>query len=115
MMSALSMETSLSIPVLTQQQIEVLRTLAWLRERPDQCNRTVTLKDGTKTKWATPLCFGGMNGSHHSATATTLAKRGLVERFKNGRINHFDSHVKGSCYYRITDAGLEALAAVNPK
>jgi len=57
--------------------------------------------------WYTPLEFGGRNGSHHSGTATALAKKGLADRYKAGRINFFKSHHKGSCLYRISEKGLE--------
>lgn len=53
--------------------------------------------------WATPKDFGGTNHSHHSRTATNLARMGLLERRKHG----IDG--RGSCSYRITPKGL-ALA-----
>jgi len=96
---------------LTDRELDVLRELEWLHERHDQCNRNFMI-DGVMTHWGTPQYFGGSNGSHHSATATALAKKGLVDRYKGGRINFFESHIKGSCYYRITKAGLDALRAI---
>lgn len=50
--------------------------------------------------WVMPMDCGGGNGSHHSQTLTKLAKRGLCERKKYG-----GAHEKGSCRYRINDAG----------
>lgn len=72
--------------------------LEWIYHRPDQAWRA----DG----YARAMDFGGYNGSHHSATATRLARKGLVDRRKlpgpGGR---------GSCSYKITKAGLAALKA----
>jgi hypothetical protein len=97
---------------LTPNQREVLENLEYLHLRPDQCDRTVNRGDpAIDGKWGTCLAFGGSNGSHHSATATALAKRGLVDRLKGNRLNFFQSRTKGSCYYRITEAGIAALAA----
>jgi hypothetical protein len=84
--------------------------------------------------WARPMDIGARDGSHHSATLSGLTKRGLVERKKlhmiycyNGstqrqklvdnRWVYTDGHppstkccCKGSCRYRITSAGREALS-----
>lgn len=84
---------------LTDNQREVLCNLASLRESPNQCSR----RDG----WATPMDFGGSDGSHHSGTAKRLADKGLVTReqyrgWGGGR---------GSCAYKITEAGIAALQA----
>lgn len=59
--------------------------------------------------WLMPMDFGGTNGSHHSATATRLAKYGLVYRYKGGNINYFKSRSKGSCLYRISRHGITIL------
>jgi hypothetical protein len=87
--------------------------------------------------WAQPMDVGGRDGSHHSATLSGLAKRGLVERKKlhaiycynglthrqqlvEGRWVVTDGHppstkccCKGSCRYKITPAGREAIKDVN--
>lgn len=59
-----------------------------------------------------PLNFGGSNGSHHGATATKLAKRGLVEQRKRGYEWGGVPKGKGGWYrgskvYRPTQAGRE--------
>lgn len=60
-----------------------------------------------------PLDFGGSNGSHHGATATKLAGRGLVEQKKRGW-NWGETkgrwHERGSKAYRPTQAGRDAYA-----
>jgi len=61
------------------------------------------LKDG----WVMPMDCGGSNGSHHSYTLHKLAKRGLCDRKKYG-----NKREKGSCRYRINDAGRTFLAAL---
>lgn len=99
---------------LTENQIDVLRELADLRERPSQCSRQGIRSERhgiEKSAWATPQDFGGTNGSHHSATAKRLAQLGLVDRYNyhHDRLNHFTGKAKGACVYRITDAGIAAL------
>lgn len=98
---------------LTKNQTEVLRNLESC-ERSPHCGRTWTLPDGSETRAFAPLDFGGSNGSHHSATATALAKRGLVLRIKHVwfsplQVNRFNSRAKGSCHYVLTDAGRAVL------
>lgn len=97
---------------LTQRQIEVLKRLAAIKDNRYTNSRDLTSEvfaPEVRGYWAAPMDFGGTNGSHHSATATQLAKLGLVERYKNGRINTFNSRNKSSCCYRISAAGLAAL------
>lgn len=99
---------------LTDNQIDVLRSLAHLRDRPQQCSRQSISSERygiEKSAWATPQDFGGGDGSHHSATAKRLAQKGLVDRYNycTDRLNHFTGRAKGACVYRITDAGLAAL------
>lgn len=104
---------------LTSKQIDVLAEL----EGCDQMKlggRFWTLPDGSKARLFMPMEFGGTNGSHHSGTATSLAKRGLVDRLKcvpfgKSQLNRFNSRCKGSCHYRITDAGRAALAEQRSK
>lgn len=84
--------------------------------------------------WARPMDIGARDGSHHSATLSGLARRGLAERKKlhaiycyngstqrqklvNNRWVVTDGHppstaccCKGSCRYKITDAGRKVLA-----
>lgn len=71
--------------------------------------------------WQRPMDIGGRDGSHHSATLTRLAKRGLVERMKlHATYCYFGSlHLgkrvqrcccKGSCRYRRTPAGRREIA-----
>lgn len=79
--------------------------------------------------WARPMDVGARDGSHHSATLSALADRGLAERKKlhaiycyhgstqrqqlvDNRWVYTDGHppstkccCKGSCRYRITAAG----------
>jgi hypothetical protein len=50
--------------------------------------------------WVQAMDAGGTNGSHHSATLHKLSKRGLCDRWKLG-----NKREKGSCRYRINDAG----------
>lgn len=54
--------------------------------------------------WVMPMDCGGSNGSHHSYTLHKLAKRGLCDRRKYG-----GQREKGSCRYRINDAGRALL------
>lgn len=100
--------------VLTARQCEVLRDIARLADRPDQCSRNLTdetyFREEIRGMWAAPMDFGGTDGSHHSTTARQLAVRGLIDRYKNGKINTFNSRNKGSCCYRINSAGLAYLA-----
>lgn len=97
---------------LTKNQLDVLVELDGC-DRMKHGGRTWTLPDGTKARLYMPMEFGGSNGSHHSGTATALAKRGLVDRLKlsgiGTRLNNFRSRAKGSCHYRITEAGRLAL------
>ncbi|MEL6095863.1 hypothetical protein AAGG42_08230 [Stenotrophomonas maltophilia] len=101
---------------LTAKQLEVLIELQGC-EQVKLGGRTWSLPDGSKARLFTPMEFGGCNGSHHSGTATTLAKRGLVDRLKckswggGTQLNVFAGSSKGSCHYRITDAGRAALRA----
>lgn len=56
-----------------------------------------------------PIDFGGSNGSHHGATATKLAKRGLVEQRKRGlEWGEAPKRFRGSKVYRPTAAGRNA-------
>lgn len=93
---------------MTERQLEVLRNL------DDEL-------------WLTPMSVGGRDGSHHSATLAQLARRGLAERNKSchcGPGSWREAELlakgitpkwpwcrcKGSCRYRRTAAGREALA-----
>lgn len=49
--------------------------------------------------WRRPMDVGGSDGSHHSATLNTLTRRGFVQRQQRA------GYSRGSCLYRITDAG----------
>ena len=105
---------SATVATLTANQLEVLRDLARLLERPDLCSRrgvTSTRCGIARSAWATPLDFGGRSRSHHSATAKRLAQMGLVDRYNyhTDQLNNFAGCVKGACVYRITKAGLAAL------
>jgi len=86
--------------------------------------------------WARPMDIGARDGSHHSATLSGLAKRGLIEKKKlhsihciNGstyrsqlvdnRWEYTEGHpphpgcsCKGSCRYRITPAGRRLVKAL---
>lgn len=85
---------------LSDQQLDVLDTLAGF------------------VGWARPMDIGARDGSHHSETLNGLAKRHLVEREKlhaiyccNGSTHPPDAacRCKGSCRYRITQAGRKAV------
>ena len=100
---------------LSDRQLEVLRDIAWLADRPSQCSRDLTsevFRPEVRGHWAAPIDFGGQDGSHHSATAKQLAIKGLIDRYKNGKINSFSSRNKSSCCYRINSAGTRLLAAL---
>lgn len=86
---------------LTERDIE---TLDALRGASDDAIKHDT-RAMRRIGWVQPLDCGGGNGSHHSATLTKLAKRGLAERHKFG-----GPRDKGSCRYRITKAGRTFLA-----
>ena len=86
--------------------------------------------------WARPMDIGARDGSHHSATLSQLAHHGLVERKKlhaiycyNGSTRRqklvdnrraaTDGHppstaccCKGSCRYKITPAGRQAVRSM---
>lgn len=95
---------------LTDRQIDVLESLARLRgQRVSRDMTSESFPLEVRGYWAAPIDFGGTDGSHHSATATQLAKKGLVDRYKGGRINYFQSRSKGSCCYRIAGAGVAWL------
>ena len=99
---------------LTERQADLLSILAEIEGKPSRNSRNLTSEifpEEARGLWATPQDFGGTDGSHHSATATQLAKKGLVDRYKGGRINFFQSRSKGSCLYRINEAGRAFLAA----
>lgn len=98
---------------LTKNQLDVLVELNGC-DQMKYGGRIWTLPDGSKARLFMPMDFGGRSGSHHSGTATALAKRGLVDRLKVGwgpsQLNFFKGRQKGSCHYRITDAGRAAMA-----
>lgn len=85
-----------------EREREVLRDLAWLA------------KNGF-AEGAAPIQFGGTNGSHHGATATRMVGKGWVERRYrgNGWGQKHGLRSRGSCVYRITDAGRAILAALS--
>ena len=103
---------------LTERQIEVLEDLAAIRDRPMQCSRRSIHSERhgipAGLAWATPQDIGASDGSHHSGTATRLAKLGLVDRYKydGDQLNQFKTRNKGACVYRITQAGLDVLTAL---
>lgn len=100
---------------LSEQQLDVLDSLAVFGE------------------WARPMDIGARDGSHHSTTLNSLAKRGLVDRKKYHAIYCYfgsterkqlvdnswvytDGHppstkccCKGSCRYKITAAGRKVV------
>jgi hypothetical protein len=83
--------------------------------------------------WARPMDIGGRDGSHHSATLSQLARKGLVERKKLHAIYCYNGSAqrsklvgnrwvitnghppspacccKGSCRYKITPAGRKVV------
>lgn len=63
--------------------------------------------------WQAPLHFGGGNGSHHGVTARRMAdKLGWVEWCYRGHEpgEKLRNAERGSCLYRITAKGRQALA-----
>ena len=100
----------------TPNQKEVLLELEGC-EQMKYGGRVWTLPDGTKRRMFTPMEFGGMNGSHHSATATALAKQGFVDRFKYTRhqLNKFNGKAKGACVYALTGKGRQAVEILKGK
>jgi hypothetical protein len=58
-----------------------------------------------------PLDFGGGNGSHHGATATKLAKRGLADHRQRGAPwgDTRTTGARGSKVYKPTEAGRKAF------
>lgn len=84
---------------LTERDID---TLGELRAATDSFIRQDNWREG----WVMPMDCGGSNGSHHSYTLHKLAKRGLCDRKKYG-----NRREKGSCRYRINDAGRTFLDA----
>lgn len=102
--------------VLSERQFDVLRDIARLADRPSQCSRKLDwegLAPEIRGVWAAPMDFGGQDGSHHSGTARWLAQKGLIDRYKNGKVNYFKSRNKSSCCYRINSAGLALLAELS--
>lgn len=85
---------------LTERDVETLGEL----EAATDNYLSLDLKDG----WVMPMDCGGSNGSHHSYTLHKLAKRGLCDRKKYG-----GPRDKGSCRYRINDAGRTFLKKPN--
>lgn len=59
--------------------------------------------------WMRPMDFGGSNGSHHSHTATKLAKLGFVEVYMASEKRPWRSRYSGGKRYRLTDAGRREL------
>lgn len=59
-----------------------------------------------------PLDFGGADGSHHAQTTIRMCRKGWVERsFGLGfGIPKPNGAARGSCRYRITPQGRQALA-----
>jgi hypothetical protein len=84
---------------LTDRDFETLRDVLAATDNFIRCDN---YKDG----WVMPLDCGGSNGSHHSYTLRKLSLRGLCDRKKYG-----GKREKGSCRYRINNAGREAIAA----
>lgn len=86
----------------TERDIETLEALAF-------ATRNHSEVDPDRGGWVMPMDCGGFNGSHHSKTLAKLASRGLCERKKYG-----GPRVKGSCRYRISEAGKAFLKALKP-
>lgn len=71
----------------------------------DVLSSLTALGDG----WWRPMDFGGHDGSHHSATATRLARRGLVSRRDRGSL----SRARAVWNYTITAQGRAALTVAD--
>lgn len=109
----------------TEKELEVLRALAPWKRDPEP-------------RWHVPMDMGSWDGSHHSNTARRLAERGLVEMRRRGIGEPYTQEqvlamkgrfkrrnekrpayqrTKGSRgapkEYRISQAGIDALAAHN--
>ncbi len=67
--------------------------------------------------WQRPMDFGGGNGSHHAVTAKRMAhpSKGWVEwRYRGHEVGKpLRNAERGSCLYRITEKGRQALANHN--
>lgn len=87
--------------VLTKRDIEVLDDL---RVASDSAIKNDT-REMRCEGWVQPLDCGGFNGSDHSYRLSKLAKHGVAERHKFG-----GRRSKGSCLYRINEAGRLVLA-----
>jgi hypothetical protein len=76
-------------------------------------DQSLKYADETERYGIAPLDFGGSNGSHHSSTATKLAKHGLVDQRKRGAPwgDNRSTGYRGSKVYRPTEAGRNALGA----
>lgn len=74
------------------------------------CARHGTHENLADERGFAPLDFGGSNGSHHGATATKLAGRGLAQERKRGHAwGYAPKRSRGSKVYRPTQAGREAF------
>lgn len=81
---------------MTENEAEVLEAL-----RP---------REGAEAEWLAPLAFGGSNGSHHAQTAKRMEPKGWVERrFRGHEPGERTTGARGSCLYRITARGIEAV------
>jgi hypothetical protein len=89
----------MTVKPLTQRDIDTLQELALAGDNMRRLGRA--------DMWVKPMDCGGRNNSHHSRTLTKLAKRGLAEREAPWSL----SMVRGSCRYRINDAGITELTA----
>lgn len=85
---------------LTERDIEVLGDL-------EAASRNYLDVQPSSEGWVMPMDCGGFNGSHHSATLKKLSDRGLADRKKYG-----SPRQKGSCRYRINEAGKEHLLSL---
>lgn len=74
---------------------------------------------GESENGVAPMWFGGSNGSHHGATAAALCKTDppLVERkFRGGTWGGKAVFAaRGSCVYRLTEAGKRVAAELGFK
>jgi hypothetical protein len=90
-------------PKLTDREREILQDLRGAHD--DRC----------PTEWCRAMDVGGRDGSHHSYTLAKLTRAGLVERKKYGCFCKANGELgrcrcKGSCGYRLTEAGRAAIA-----
>ena len=83
---------------ITDRQKDILKTLAWLHRKPEQCSRG--------GGFCTPMDVGGQDGSYHSRVLSQLVKKGLAVDTSDGR------RWAGSKGYKISETGLSLVEEI---